>query len=382
MRKKFIILNGILLGLLIINCGYAADTIKTKSFSLPINIDYSSYVKSTMYLRYSFEDYNEPYEEFITKVNSPVARQFKKVLQDIRDQNIPKDIVLSSRTKVAKGLQALDVYKKFMSEYNRILSVNNAGQNFDKIKVTKEIYIGNDYRILWELNSVPEMKGGIFRGSFEFNKNSQGDLVWEVGVSDEISSLTGETTKSKSYKYATQLDNIKCDYEYAIPGTTTGYPVYLQFNGKPCDFNVMDSNSNDEVLAFYQKTCRLLVQNPKLLADFYTEQSAKWYRSVIEKDPNAADPYARQREIVRQGRKVVFLLNADPVFIVFYQPFKNPKKDFSDVQYEFIIRDSKDNQLKLTNYSSIASMSQFLDNKSLFIEPFLKPLLEKAKNKL
>lgn len=361
-----------------VSCSLATGSIETRSFSFPIDIDDSYYVRSSMYLRYSFEDYNEPFSEFKVKENSPVVNQFKKVLQDVRDQNTPKNIALSSHAKIAKGYQPSDVYKQFIEFYSRVLSPKNTGINFQNLKLIKQIYIGNDCKIVWEVNSVPEMERGIFRGSFRFKKGPQDDFVWEIDIGDEVGSLISETTRSQSSKFAIPLDGVKCDYEYAIPGTAAGHPVYLQFNGEVCDFNVMNDTTDNEILVFYQQTCHLLAESPELLVDFYTKKSAQRYSSIMEKYPKVSDPYLRQTEIIRQGRKVLFLLNADPVFIVFYHTIKSTMKFPEDVRYDYIIRDPKDSQLRLTNYSYYGLLSQFFSNKSLFIEPFLKPLLEKT----
>jgi hypothetical protein len=224
------------------------------------------------------------------------------------------------------------------------------------------------------------MNGRPFRGFSKFKKDPQGGFVWEVGLSNEIQSLIDEPVwplqGSELLDVFAPVNNVKCDYEYAIPGTTSGYPVYLQFNGKVCDFNALGDESNDEILAFYQKTCRLLAQSPESLTDLYTEKSAQDYRKWVEKKPYG-DPYWRQKEIVSRGRRVIFLLNADPVFIVFYRPFTSTKQDLSDVRYEYIVREPKDNQLRLTNYNYSGFLSQFFDNRELFIDPFLKPLIDR-----
>jgi len=374
----------LLIGWIVTNiCFYTGTTsaTETKSFPLPVRIDHNYYVKSSMYLRCSYEPYDIPLSEFKDKENSQVANRFKKVLSDIRDHNMPTFAKISPRiTQDSKGLQQQPSSKieGIVAGYNSLLSPEVVGQDFSKIKIIQQFYVGADQIVVWGVNQTPNNSGKVLRRSFSFKKDQQGDLLWEAGPPNEIQCLINEIMQqsAESNNVFLPIAVTKLNYEYPVPGTTSGYTAYLQFNGKICDLDVFSdtASTNDPILTFYQNAYRLFRDSPEAIANLYTPESAQKYRDWLKKtDPNYIS--RQHMDIVTKGRKVIFLLNADPVFIVFYQPFVNAKKDLSDVRYEFIIREPKDSQLRLTNLNYSGFLSQFFDNRELFIDPFLKPLI-------
>jgi hypothetical protein len=364
-------------------CCYTPVTFATenKSFPLPIQIDYSYYVKSSIYLRCSYEPYDIPLSEFKDKENSQVALRFKRVLSDIRDHNMPTFAKLSPRlAQNSKGPQKQTslLIENLVTGYNSLLSPEVVGQDFNRINIIQQFYVGTDQIVVWGVDQTPGSDNALIR-SFVFKKDQQDNLLWEAGPPNEIHCLIDEIMQqsAESPHVFSPVDTTKFDYEYPIPGTTSGYPAYLQFNGKICDLNVFSDTvaTTDPVLTFYQNAYRLFKNSPEAIADLYTPESAQKYRSWLKKaDPNYISRL--HADTITKGRKVIFLLNADPVFIVFYQPIESARKDFADVRYEYIVKDPKSNQLRLTNLNYNGFLSQYFDNKELFINSFLKPLID------
>ena len=67
-----------------------------------------------------------------------------------------------------------------------------------------------------------------------------------------------------------------------------------------------------------------------------------------------------------QARYVKFVLDADPVFLVFYSGDKTDKWTAGTLHCEYVVRDPASNGYKLANFAFTSSLDDILGNPELF----------------
>jgi hypothetical protein len=143
------------------------------------------------------------------------------------------------------------------------------------------------------------------------------------------------------------------DYSILIPGTEGENPAYLQFNGKTYNIDVMHEKvpANDKILSFYQNAY-LVWQNVSTqeFLKYYTRSSQERIQKAEMKSPGYLD---KARKSLSKGRKVLFIMDAEPFYVVFCRIGSNKV-----VQPEYIVIDPDDGKLKL-NLATMDSVTQY-----------------------
>lgn len=168
------------------------------------------------------------------------------------------------------------------------------------------------------------------------------------------------------------VENKKFEYEVPIPDTNnTGHVAYLQFNGEKYDFKVFSDilssidKPTDEVVSLFQmKYLMIKAAFPReALADLYTDESRKEYLDWIKNPESPSYLEWCFKNAATVERKVRFVINADPLYIVLYRPGCAP------LYNPFVIRDPKDGRLKFAQFRC----SGYLDD--LFMNRQFRSLL-------
>jgi len=212
------------------------------------------------------------------------------------------------------------------------------------------------------------------RRSFGFVASEDGRFLWDGGRQGALNVLITDVMQKVAETPAdyAPVERPQVKYEYTIPSAGGGNPVCLGFNGKTYDFDVFgqEPDSSEELLSLYQRAYDALRKGEaKAFAECHTESSAKKFLGWIGQ--MGAEKFLEYRkEMEDSGRHVVFILDAWPMYIVFYQG-----SEAGDLKYEYLVRDTRTGQLKLTNFTFEGYLDDLLKDPELFIEPFLKPLL-------
>lgn len=171
--------------------------------------------------------------------------------------------------------------------------------------------------------------------------------------------------------------NLHLPYRYPLPlngksGPGTS-PVYLQFAGSPVDFNVFDESASlpvaDPALAFYQKACLALKRRA---FDDFTGMFLAGSQERIKSEVALMKRSSGYFESQTKARYVKFVLNADPVFILFYarEPGGNWAAD--SLEYGYVVRDPESQGYRLANFHNEGEIDQLLQDPALFNREIFK----------
>lgn len=357
-----------------------ANEINLLSFPIPIEIDELSgkTVKSSLYIKVYVKDYdNVLIEEFKPVTQEEIA--FKNFVIAVKNKNyaqceklLLKKDNLSNHQKYAKDIADL-YYKAF--------------DGFKDMRVISLFFIGQRRVFMWKFFSSWENK--ISARSLSFIEKD-GEYVTDNGkfkdaVQDICTDIMQNVVENPDeYK---GIKELKLNYEYEIPvglidSKTKAYPVYLQFNGETCDFNVLDKNVSitNPVLKFYKNAYEIFINEPpEKFAEFYTEKGKKDFKEYI----SSLTPALFSHEILKAKTKCIrFLLNAEPVYIIFYcHPDRRSEMKEAYFWHEYIIKDKKSNEFKLTNFAIGSFYDDLFKSDNLFQDPILKVLLIESDKK-
>ena len=163
--------------------------------------------------------------------------------------------------------------------------------------------------------------------------------------------------------------------EFEIPLTFNAHPVYLEFNGRKCDFDAFAGLvSKDEVLSFYQKAWQAFRdESSEVFGSFCTESSRKRFNERLsEMKPDVRTAYINNT--LAEGRRVFFVLDANPIYIVFYRA--RTKTGYQPVRYDYVIRLPGNQGLQLTHIYMEDSLDFLLRDSGLFLKSFLSKIMD------
>jgi len=343
---------------------FANNEIKTASFPIPIRVD-NDIIRSSLFIKCRFKKYEIPFKDFELMKLDYHEKSFVKLVNAIKQNDLISCLeVCSGYTQRSKN-----EIKQFMNAYHKSFV-----PIWDKIHVYYQFYIGNDRLFIWGVENAEPIKSGPLRRSFYFEKDRVGKFVWTASIPNTIDTLlTDIVQKNAGFpgKYAL-IKNESFDYQYIIPGSTDEHPIYLQFNGKPYNVEVFTNQfePSNEIINFYQKAYHVFKNmTAEDFAEFYTPVSRQKYREWATK--MGKDSYnIHRQQTINAGRKVVFILNANPVYIVFHHRLDNEY-----IRYQYIVRNSDNQKLKLTSFFFEGYLDDYLKNQELFVEPILRKII-------
>jgi len=348
-----------------------AQTI-TESFPIPLKIDGSDPISTSMYISCEYKQHGKSFQAFKASKRDPAGIILSELMQAMSTKDSSKCADLAPGKRSLTPIEAKkhrEQVIKIAGRYHGFFDGSMDAIDINKVFITKQFMVGNDVIFIWGVDSgFGKDKKSPLRRWFRFEKHSETEMRWNGGKVDPLAVLL-----THMMQYSAEMPGKflakkagKFEYNFPIPGTTEGHAVLLQFNGKMYDFDVFDSGaakSNDEVLAFYQRACQAFMSAPENLADFYTsvsqEKMIKW---LTTKTPESLAKY--RQATVNAGKTVRFILDADPVFIVFYT-VRNGK----GCRYEYVVRDTSNGELRLTNFYFSNYLDQLI-NETIFRESF------------
>lgn len=316
-----------------------------ESKKVPIRIDHEYYSTSELYLDYNSVDYNVEIGEFLEKVSDEYELTFFELFDAIEHKDSKRAGKIANVQVEKKDPKSKNFLKNFEG-YNKLVSkLKEKGP----ILLDSQVLAGEDRIFLWGNKQTINDKVKSYRRAYKIKKKSDGSLEWDPNHDSLMNmlSLVTQEHRSDPQKYLSSKKDLK--YKVPIYGENSKNPVSLQFDGRLVEFDIFkDDEPGDEILSFYQQTYKGLVLSSKTKAkNYYTKKSgdkfAKWVNKMEEHE---FDAY--RKDILERGRVVTFVMNLDPVFIVFYR-FNDERKDTYFVHYDYIVN-SPNNGLKLTNF--------------------------------
>lgn len=351
-----------------LGCVANCADIQTASFPVPIRVD-QGWIRSSLFIKCSFKPYRVPLREFGATPLDPRELAFKRLVAAVGTNDVATCLDLNSHSKT--NIQHLtELALTYKQTY---------GSQFNSLLVSDQFYRGKSSLFIWGVSLEPG--SWPVRRSFKITTDSENIPYWDADNRDCLDIVITDIMQKAAKLPAVYAPSktVQRKFQYPISGTTNGSPVYLQFDGKTYDFDAFgpDIPPGDEVASYYQAAYKTFMNGRKEdFSTLYTESSGKKYLNwVLKMRPEEFDAY--HQHVIKSGRRVRFILNADPIFIVFYCSGSSAGGAL-DLSYEYVARDPTSRELKLTNFYSESFIDDLLKSKDLFVTPILNDILSRS----
>jgi len=343
----------------------------TKSFPVPMMLE-KEHLPSTLYFKCSVKHYSTNLESLATQKLSPSETAFVELMLAIQSKNY--DLVGKIWTREGDVRTEQDVRQLADFYWEHF-------DGFQNIHVICQGQIGLRSIFVWDGNMVNGRTGERVRNqvslAFEKRKDGKFQCIGPFqGAIDVlfVNIIRQSVLHPNAYNAS---EKINMPFEFEIPTTTMGNtnasPVYFQFKGQKKDSDVfnMDIKHTDPPTRFYQSAYQAFRQNcrvefPELFTAGSADKMRKW---LVGMDDSALSAYRQQ---VFRKRRVRFVLDADPFYIVFFDEINTSGNIRSDIGYEYLYRESHTDRFRLTNFYYKGPLDDVLGQEDLFIEPVLR----------
>ena len=146
----------------------------------------------------------------------------------------------------------------------------------------------------------------------------------------------------------TKAEDTRYQYSFVPTVDNRSVPFRFRFNGKKYDnvdiTKVSEKDKNeDEIIKFYHETT-LAFRKPEEYANFFTALSRKRFLDHASRFPDYINAYWQENQ--NNPKQIVFVIDANPVFLVFFRRNNSGNSTFNDFDYVLKTKDG----LKFTNY--------------------------------
>lgn len=375
--------------LLISQPGTAAE-LDSKMYPVFFRVDFEYYLPTSLYIKCDVKEYNKFFPDFLTSETDMHETGFKELVIAISEQNLEAclNMALQKPNMNQKDTQKHKTRVKLLMDSYRTAFFT--GGMLENTKVCNQFYFGDSSVFVFGTDRDTTSNLGSVRATLIFKTNPQSNLfMWSVENPDILSSLFSQMMQQMAdYQDALEpAENKRPTFQFAIPGTDTGsgHVAYLQFDGKRYDSNsYIDMKDTLDKVASLSRMKHVAVKcgYREVLGQFYTNKSKEKYLDWLKKgDQKYLDGYFK--DMAASQRQICFVLDAKPLYIVFYKQKQEGGK--TRLLYEYIIRDPKDDKLKFTNFyfggffDQLIRSREFLDSFSEFV--LTVPLPKKAESK-
>jgi len=341
----------------------SAQELETELWQVPMKIDRTDALTDMM-LEFSFERIETPFSGY-EPGQDPDRIAMDEFMQSVVVGDIEDAL---DRTDVPSGTSR-ENGRELLQAFNGMLSTTP-----DTLHIERVIHVGPDRLLLW---SLPLETGGRFYRSFRFVRNNSEELQYEGVASEPISGLITNAFQVGQASGADDRDASEFTYDYVFPGTDE-QPVFFRFDGEEIEvdaFNPLGETGN-EVIDFFNESMNLLENNSAdeyaaRFTDFSENRYSAW---AADQGTEAYEAY--RSDMLQYGARVVFLLNAKPLHLVFFLP---TDLDIKGNPLRYVpIYDNPETGLEIANFYVVGLADAILERREYFNEPFLRPLLINA----
>jgi hypothetical protein len=368
--------------LLVIAPAFAlAQQFAAVSVPIPVEID-GQPTHCRLYLKLETKSYNVPFEKFAAAPLDSAQRMFATAVNAIRKNDAakfasvwtaPDQMKRNSQVTVALADSSTDSW----------LKVARSNFSFDQLTVVAEVLVGSETVFIWDAPT----SAGIRRNAFYIGLDQNNELrLSAVSSNSPVEPLIlNAFVAAKMYPAVYKpISNLNAGYQYPIPlagpGNAGAHPVFFEFDGAPMDFPIGDEKikAPTPLLEFLRDAAFAIRSGKdKSFASDFTPRSrqtiSQWLAAAKKRQQTGASPasnYATAGLISAMIANVKFVLNADPIFLVFQAPGSGDNWTPQALSYSYVVRDG--GTYKISNFSSMNTLDDFLQNPALFDKNILK----------
>ncbi|MFZ0244677.1 MAG: hypothetical protein WAL68_03255 [Candidatus Binatus sp.] len=362
------------------------------SVPIPVELD-GQPTHCRLYLKLETKSYNLPFEKFAAGPMDNAQTMFATAVDAIRKDDAAKFASVWTSPDQMKRLSQVTVTLADNSTDSWI-KVARSNFDFDKLTVVAEVLVGSETMFIWDAPT----RAGIQRNAFYIGLDQKNQLRLSAVSSNSpvepliLNAFVAARTDPAVYK---PISNINVDYQYPIPlagpGDAGAHPAFFEFDGAPMDFPIGDEKikAPTPLLEFLRNAAFAIRSGKdKSFASDFTPRSretiGQWLAATEKREQakqrsrasaSPASNYETAGLISAMMANVKFVLNADPIFLVFQARGSGDKWMPQALSYSYVLREG--GTYKIANFSSMNTLDDFLQNPALFDKNILKQALKK-----
>src|SRR5208282_2477364 len=356
------------------------------SVPIPVELD-GQPTHCRLYLKLETKSYNVPFEKFAAGPMDNAQTMFATAVDAIRKDDASKFASVWTSPDQMKRFSQVTVALADNSTDSWI-KVARGNFDFDKLTVVAEVLVGSETMFIWDAPT----RAGIQRNAFYIGLDQKNQLRLSAVSSNSpvepliLNAFVAARTDPAVYK---PISNIKVDYQYPIPlagpGDAGAHPAFFEFDGAPMDFPIGDEKIKATPLLEFLRNAAFAIRSgkDKSFASDFTPRSretiSQWLAATEKREQakqrsrasaSPASNYETAGLISAMMANVKFVLNADPIFLVFQARGSGDKWMPQDLSYSYVLREG--GTYKIANFSSMNTLDDFLQNPALFDKNILK----------
>ncbi len=285
----------------------------------------------------------------------------------VRAVNAGDSEAMKALSKPAAAGMTIEDTCSMMKSHFELIGILPDLSNF---KIRRRIYWGDDSFFTYTVDN-PDLP---HTGMLGFERETGKGLLFSPALGGDIESVLSMALRASSGSLAPYESGRTASREYRFRVDDGGgeNPVDLLFNGRVCDITLPGDvpDASDVVLSFYAQVITALTNAGSIEAfrdignRYYEGHSKDRFLAWMER--GYEDVVRWRNEYVGGKRKVVFVLDADLVFVIFYH--LRGRSDW-DIQHDYAVREGA--SLYVTRLAISDELSRFFGSRRRFIGPFL-----------
>jgi hypothetical protein len=358
------------------------------SVPIPVELD-GKPTHCRLYLKLETKSYNVPFEKFAAGPMDNAQTMFATAVDAIRKDDAAKFASVWTSPDQMKRQSLVTVALADNNSADSWLKVARSSFDFDQLTVVAEVLVGSETMFIWDAPT----RAGIQRNAFYIGLDQKNQLRLSAVSSNSpvepviLNAFVAARMDPAVYK---PISDINVDYQYPIPvagpGDAGAHPVFFEFDGAPMDFPIGDEKikAPTPLLEFLRNAAFAIRSGKdKSFANDFTPRSRETmshWLAALEKQAQAkqrsqssaspASNYETAGLISAMMANVKFVLNADPVFLVFQARGSGDNWMPQALSYSYVLREG--GTYKIANFSSMNTLDDFLQNPALFDKNILK----------
>jgi hypothetical protein len=358
-----------------------AQQFAVRNYPVPISID-GEHIRSGLFLQFEMKDYGVPFSKFSASHLDPREAIFAELVRGIqrKDYKAVEKVLMPARPRKetpgdTNGVISAPPLTPQQAAVEIVDSYRAAFGNLENIDVIAQVLVGSKSLFIWDAH----MPGRPRRRAFAVEPEGPSRLVARevtsaAPVDTVIVSIFEESVKNPAAYTPLTDPHLRYRQPLAIEGKNkTPHEVAMLFNGEPVEFNAFaETPVSNPLLLFYRSvfTAFKAGKREDFLAGHSPKSQAKlqqWWKTF-----NKESEAAYYATMVR-GRWVKFVMDADPVYLVFYS--QNKGKDWipGSLSYQYVVKNPANQQYLISNVLSEGFFDDVIGKNDLFDQRVLKP---------
>jgi hypothetical protein len=377
------------LAALLVSCAVAhAQGFERVSLPIPVDIE-GQPVHCPLYLKVEMKTIGQPLDKFSAGQLDESQRMFATALQALRGKDAAKfaSVWASPNQMAAAGSEMValkdNTAEGWMKAFGSLF-------DFSNVTVIAQVQVGSQPMLVWQASAANTPQRRAFYVGPDKTGHQRLSIVSSATPIEGIllNSFVAALTSPDLYK---PVPSLNLRYQYPIPlegkGNAGAHPVFFEFDGAPMDFPIANEKIKppSAVLAFVRQAS--VAYDAGKYAEFtayFTSRSQSKVRQWIgamerqreQQKAKAASSTATTAIpaslVPVGGGNVKFVIDADPLFLVFQAPGIGSNWTSDKLTYSYLLR--QESSFKIANFGYSSFLDDFLQNPALFDKRILKPV--------